>query len=615
LLALYGIAISAILNGCVIYESSLRSRAVQPLYQSQSPYSTQFPNQGFPNQGSPNQGNPNQTFPNQGFPYQQDPNQPPPSQTFPNNAPQGVMNQGFSDMSWQNNANRPVTFQMFYDELYPHGEWLNVPEYGFVWRPYNVDANWQPYLTNGRWVYTRFGWTWASNYSWGWATFHYGRWRLDPFYGWYWVPGNVWGPAWVEWRQHDGHYWWVPLPPNVVPGGNFSILPRAWNVVPARFIMDPFCQNYALRFAQFRPFINNTTIINNTYVYNNVTYPAGPAANDVSRYVGGKVIPLALRNLNQPGASAVSDNSVGFFAPSVQAFDQNNDAGKMRPANFTPAARATQGKAGVGLFSDNDNGTNTSDGTSPQPSPQQGQPVQDNSGLGGKSRPVNMPTPVDNSTPNPSANPTDPTISPAKKSSPVQLQEQGNPPSSSEDSRIPRYAKPRPTSPNSVPEQEQQQFPAQQKSNPFEQPRQEQPRSNAPQPVQERKSNPFEQPRQEQPRQEAPKYEAPKYEAPKYEQPRSNAPQPVQERKSNPFEQPRQEQPRQEAPKYEAPKYEAPKYEQPRYERAPQPATERKSNPFGQPRQETPRYEAPKQSAPPPSNTPQPYQGKKGGGD
>jgi len=28
----------------------------------------------------------------------------------------------------------------------------------------------------------------ASDYNWGWAPFHYGRWAYDPFYGWMWVP-------------------------------------------------------------------------------------------------------------------------------------------------------------------------------------------------------------------------------------------------------------------------------------------------------------------------------------------------------------------------------------------------------------------------------------------
>jgi hypothetical protein len=526
-----------LLSSCVVYDSSLRSRGNVPQYQGQQqqPYYQGSQNSGYPSQGYSTQPPPNQNFPNN----QGTPNQGFSNQGFPN---QGISNQGLPDQNWQQGRNTQVTFQHFYDELYPYGEWLNVPQYGYVWRPYNVDANWQPYLTNGRWAYTRYGWTWVSNYVWGWAPFHYGRWQLDQFYGWFWVPGDVWGPAWVEWRMHEGNYWWVPLAPN------------SWNVVPARYLMDPFCQNYALRYSQYGRNINNTRIINNTYVVNNVTYPSGPSADEVSRYVGGKVIPLALRNLNQASAGVVTGNDVSIYAPSVLAPDQSNDAGKMRPLNFTPAARATQGKAGVSRDVFNDDGT-------------QAAPAADG---GSKSRPVQMPTPMEPSV--------QPQTNPGKKSAnPNLIEQQPNAPQPA-DGSIPRYSKPR-TMPQ--PEQEPQASPIMKKSVPDEFPRQEtrQPAPQAipqaiPQPSQERKSSPFE-PTRNEPRHEPTRYE----------------PQPSQERKSSPFEQPRNE-PRND----------------PRQDSRPQPRPEpdresSKSVPQSMP-----------QSAPPP-NIPQPSTGKKGGGD
>src|SRR4051812_37905558 len=38
-------------------------------------------------------------------------------------------------------------------ELSWNGEWTDTPEYGTVWRPTHVAADWQPY-TDGRWVWT-----------------------------------------------------------------------------------------------------------------------------------------------------------------------------------------------------------------------------------------------------------------------------------------------------------------------------------------------------------------------------------------------------------------------------------------------------------------------------
>src|SRR5579871_6295154 len=75
-----------------------------------------------------------------------------------------------------------VTYQTFYDELSPYGQWIDYPEYGYVWMP-NVGPGFKPYATNGQWVYTEDGWTWSSGYNWGWAAFHYGRWFMDPMDG------------------------------------------------------------------------------------------------------------------------------------------------------------------------------------------------------------------------------------------------------------------------------------------------------------------------------------------------------------------------------------------------------------------------------------------------
>ncbi len=62
---------------------------------------------------------------------------------------------------------------------------------------------------------TEYGWTWLSDYPWGWAPFHYGRWDFDNSFGWFWIPGNEWGPAWVTWRRANGYYGWAPMSPGI----------------------------------------------------------------------------------------------------------------------------------------------------------------------------------------------------------------------------------------------------------------------------------------------------------------------------------------------------------------------------------------------------------------
>ncbi|MEM7679144.1 MAG: DUF6600 domain-containing protein [Myxococcota bacterium] len=109
-----------------------------------------------------------------------------------------------------------------------HGECVDSADHGRTWRPYRVGVDWRPY-SRGRWRWRSNAWTWVSDFSWGWVPFHYGRWALDPAYGWVWIPGNVWGPAWVSWSYTDAHIGWAALPPWAPSFGIWrGQLPASW---------------------------------------------------------------------------------------------------------------------------------------------------------------------------------------------------------------------------------------------------------------------------------------------------------------------------------------------------------------------------------------------------
>jgi hypothetical protein len=115
----------------------------------------------------------------------------------------------------------PQAYQQFESELSPYGSWVDDGTYGRVWIPQAslVGDDFFPYGTGGQWSNTDYGWTWVSDYSWGWAPFHYGRWVTVGGYGWCWVPGRNWGPGWVTWRAGGGYAGWAPLPPHGVTIG------------------------------------------------------------------------------------------------------------------------------------------------------------------------------------------------------------------------------------------------------------------------------------------------------------------------------------------------------------------------------------------------------------
>lgn len=105
-------------------------------------------------------------------------------------------------------------------ELDSSGSWVQIPEYGMVWRPDVVlTSDWAPYRS-GRWIWRGNDYVWVSFESWGWVPYHYGRWAVVSGFGWCWVPpvrGDVyWGPGYVGWYRTGSHIGWTPLAPGEI---------------------------------------------------------------------------------------------------------------------------------------------------------------------------------------------------------------------------------------------------------------------------------------------------------------------------------------------------------------------------------------------------------------
>ncbi|UCF06390.1 MAG: hypothetical protein JSV33_04995 [bacterium] len=108
--------------------------------------------------------------------------------------------------------------QMYVDNvqyLSAYGEWVDYPPYGVVWLP-DVVSGWEPFYY-GHWIWTGDGWAWTSYEPYGWLVYHYGYWGYEPGFGWFWVPGDTWWPARVQWYTFGNYTAWAPIPPpNIV---------------------------------------------------------------------------------------------------------------------------------------------------------------------------------------------------------------------------------------------------------------------------------------------------------------------------------------------------------------------------------------------------------------
>lgn len=203
----------------------------------------------------------------------------------PLSAPSSPPAQAEYDNAYTPPPTQEVAVDYFYKSLAPYGSWVNVDGYGLCWRPTVVSLNshWRPYCDNGRWIYSDCGWYWQSDYTWGWAPFHYGRWHRAPRHGWVWIPDYTWGPAWVSWRYSSDYCGWAPLPPSACyrPGFGFTfrsshvgisfefgLTDDCYTFVSSRRLCDPHPYRHCLPRTDVTKIYNHTTV-NNYYIYNN----------------------------------------------------------------------------------------------------------------------------------------------------------------------------------------------------------------------------------------------------------------------------------------------------------------------------------------------------------
>ncbi|MBI1853000.1 MAG: hypothetical protein HYR85_21875 [Planctomycetes bacterium] len=251
-----------------------------------------------------------------------------------------------------------VSISLFEQSLSPFGDWVVAADYGRVWRPTCVPVGFQPY-TVGHWVYTDCGWSFVSDAPWGAVVYHYGRWTLDPCFGWVWVPDTVWAPAWVSWRACDDYIGWAPLPPGpfVSVSVGFSsfrerIHPRCWSFVRSRDFLAPCAASVVVDSRRNTTFIHETTNITNITIVNQVARNVGPDAGSIERSTREHVQPRAavevrhdaeMRFLGRGAADARTEKAPsGFSAPRSQSFRNNSQATKASPAPFVDAPEKTR---------------------------------------------------------------------------------------------------------------------------------------------------------------------------------------------------------------------------------------------------------------------------------
>ncbi len=238
-----------------------------------------------------------------------------------------------------------VDYKEFYELLSPHGEWVQVKpeEIGmqtktavsgssgnnsfslsnllgikdayaksdvsvgmvYVWKPspelavssaVGVAPVYVPY-TNGQWINTDAGWYFKANTPVEETTSHYGRWVNSPTAGWLWVPGRVWAPAWVDWRQNDTYVSWAPLPPAVYVVNNSMSVPviddNNYVIVERKYFLEPNVYKYNNVYYDNgdRILVSSMSVIPGIVVVNSTIINRGPDVN-IFQALFGRTIEL-----------------------------------------------------------------------------------------------------------------------------------------------------------------------------------------------------------------------------------------------------------------------------------------------------------------------------------
>jgi hypothetical protein len=249
-----------------------------------------------------------------------------------------------------------VSVSVFHQTLAPYGRWITTASYGDVWTP-SVAVGWQPYV-NGEWYYTDCGWTWASSDPWGDVPFHYGTWVWEPPYGWVWVPGTIWAPAWVTWAYSDDFVGWAPVPPS------FALTATGYVGAPVvlastRYVFVPSRQFVGVRVASVRlPSQRNPTIFAQTirttsfHVSGGVLHNVGSTPERIARVAGHRIDPVpvakaGVRPVSLTESGVAQGRRLAVVAPKAEraaAISKPSETAHARPSRNVERSHATNAR-------------------------------------------------------------------------------------------------------------------------------------------------------------------------------------------------------------------------------------------------------------------------------
>jgi hypothetical protein len=171
------------------------------------------------------------------------------------------------------------------------------------------------------------------------------RWVLRPAFGWVWVPGTVWAPAWVAWRWGDGWAGWAALPPDAEwrlgiglsldgPLLRLGTSPEPWCFVPARDLLEPHVRHRLLPQRRSASLLASTRDATRYESAGGRPAVRGPDPEAVEEAAGRAVPRSELRDLPAPPSRIerrAAGGEVGVYRPRVEQTPEGRSPRRARP--------------------------------------------------------------------------------------------------------------------------------------------------------------------------------------------------------------------------------------------------------------------------------------------
>ncbi len=263
-----------------------------------------------------------------------------------------------------------VDYKEFYDQLAPHGEWVQVQpeEIGlepriaatgssagskdalssantsvnmiYVWKPapelavVNTTGTTPVYVpySNGQWINSDAGWYFKGATPVEETVSHHGRWVNTPSAGWLWVPGRVWAPAWVDWKQNDDYVSWAPLPPSVYLVNGIMNAPVIDNnnyvVVERKYFLEPEVYKYNNVYYSdgSRILVSGFTGIPGIVLVNNAVINRGPDPNIIQYIYGRDIETVKIKHVGNYKDVRYSNGEYFVYKPGFKRYKSKDHA-------------------------------------------------------------------------------------------------------------------------------------------------------------------------------------------------------------------------------------------------------------------------------------------------